>query len=138
MVLNVPSGDNKSQSYGFWFHYLLNERSKRAKIDGSGKAVGEPVSIATVLSYTLSAEAGVPGLYNKTMPYMVKALAHKGWMDGFYTAIGGRQVVREDMDNFIFLPRIDKEHDPYVFRVKERNWNGSLNGEEAVIVDKEI
>jgi len=124
-VLNIPGNQgDKSESYGLWFHYLLNEKSERSN-------QGVAISISTVLSYALSAELAVgPTLSDQIMGYAINAMVHNGWMQGFYKAIGSRQAVRKEVDKFLFFPCIrdqdkdDPECKHLSPRIRERNWDG--------------
>ncbi len=127
-VLRIPGHNvvTKYQDYGFWFHYLLNEKSLR-----SGKG---HVSISQAIAYALSAEASVPDNYDNYMPIMVRAMVNKGQQWGVYTALGGRQVVMTDLNPFIFFGDLKT---PRIYERWAKGWDNPDTGKHEISVTGE-
>lgn|GEM_PF-4407532 len=115
-----------SETYGFWFHFLLN--NTRGGWNSGGRS---PTTFLAVAALAVSNELGhAEGLRNQIMGMAVEAFVRKGWTGGFYRMIGSRQVVREAVDTAILFPRNPgATFSPT--RLRKRNANGDYSFENA-------
>jgi RHS repeat-associated protein len=104
-TMRSPSTDDY-EAYGYWFHYLLNEKSIRT---GHGK-----VSIDKALAILASNEANVDSLYDQISRPIANALIIKGRARGMYLALGSRQdTIKNVEQSIIFMRQV---------AIPERNW----------------
>ncbi len=104
MTLPMPTGADKSQNYGYWFHYMLDKAP--GLWNGGGT---RHVKFSDVAAYAISNELGSSSIRSDIMPMAIQAFVRKGWAQGFYKMIGSRQIVRNAVDDAIFehCPTLD-------------------------------
>ncbi len=133
--LPIPfSGRDKdtSETYGFWFHFLLN--NAKGWWNFSGQLTTDFLTVAALAVDHEISEA--PGLRSEIMGFATQAFVRKGWTDGFYRMIGSRQVVRKLVDDAIMFDRKDGAN-----RSWTRLWNrnkGNKNDPNQPVGDRSL
>ena len=93
---NLPLPGSNEESWGYWFHYLLNEQSRRTR--------GYGVSLDKAIAIALSGESNVGSfLYSKVKEPMARAMIIKGRARGMYVALGSRQMVKDFLTRILFF-----------------------------------
>ena len=95
---SLPHSLNKDSAIqnGWWFHYLVDKAP--GWWNNNGK---EHVYFSDVIAFAIGAEMGNIRDY-KVGDLIAQAIANKGWQEGFYRMLGGRQSVTTRVFNAIY------------------------------------
>lgn len=114
-----------SEDYGFWFHYLVGKTAGPWNSYGTRHA-----SFSEVSAVAVSNELSYGAIRTKIMDWVVCAFVRKGSSEGFYRMIGGRQIVRDAVDDALFH---ECGATQCATRLKDRNWaEGDSTFEQAL------
>jgi RHS repeat-associated protein len=114
--LSLGMGDE----YGWWWYYLLNSAPGFWNNHGNGHT-----SFKTALAFALGAELGNEHQYAGLGDMMAEATARKGWGEGFFRLIGGRQSVQMRVNDVLYSGGL--------YRITDKNFTSLLSKFAEVI-----
>ncbi len=86
-----------ANEYGWWWYYLLNSAPGFWNNQGKGHT-----AFSIALAFALGAELGNDDQYEGLGNMMAEASARKGWGEGFFRLIGGRQSVQMRINDVLY------------------------------------